>query len=565
MGDVPLIVGLRDRAPTRLMVQIKTLNGASYRLGWDDPNPLNVPQNLQFSTVMPGGFERCSFTLQRDPRLTYPDLQPLSTVVVEGPGGDIRWEGRLEKLPDVGGDQAQVTVEAFGWQAHLEDDKSTREIYIDQELSKWEGATIKRQIALVEQGYQLSGMSVGADPVTNLPAVVTSFTGGWSSSWPVSETWYDAKGIPIGVLFVSWRETNLNGADEFWNWMARFSTDGNTTADQWQLRTETSPKEHVPGAANRTWANLLLWYQNKPAGSDVTYAAYWAPAVYGRHGLTNRRSSSSEPGGFYASDVVAHAISKWAPKLKYTTGSEGTIKPTTFVIPQLAFTEPTTVAEIMKQAIRFELPDWAVWEGPTFYMHPRGEGGREWRARVGPAKLQEAGPQVSNLFNGVCVQYQDVTGVTRMVGPPGFAGGTTETESASLLDTDPENPWNELGVNDLGVKHWALLKMGTSTVAGAKRVGEIFLQESKKLETSGQAAHVGHCEDEAGVMWPVSKMRAGDTVSYVDAAHTNPRRIVKTDYDDHTKTCTVQLDQPPDQMTALLERLSVVLVGVGLS
>jgi hypothetical protein len=514
---------------------------------------------------MPGGFERFSCTLERDPRLNYPDLAPLSTITVYGVGGDVAWQGRLEKIPDVAGSQAQVTPEAVGWQAHLEDDNTAREIYIDQELSKWEGPTIKRQIALVEQGWKVEPIGVGADPETGRPSIITSFTGPWTSPGrPASEAWYDAHGIPLGSVWLKWsRNPNINGSDTNWNWDIRFSTTDNFASfDEYALRGEESESpalEKSATVANRTWVNLILDYAIS-AGSNIVYAIYWGPvAVFGRHGLTKLAAKEGEPGGFLASDVVAHAISRWAPKLTFSTGIEGTIRTSAFVIPQLSFPEPTMAAEMLKQATRFELQDWAVWEGPTFYMNPRGEVGKAWRARVGPAKLEEAGPQVARMWNGVCVQYQDVTGITRMVGPPGFAGGTTATEDSGLLDSNPENP-----VNELGIKRYALLKMGTSTIEGAKAVGRKFLEEQSQLETSGQATITGHVEGEGGVVYPAWAIRAGDTISFVDASDSSPRRIIKASYDESTRACQVQLDQPPDAMQALLERLSVVLTPLGL-
>ena len=44
------------------------------------------------------------------------------------------WQGRLERAPRVSGDQMAVSPAAVGWQAHLEDDKSAVEIYVDRDL-----------------------------------------------------------------------------------------------------------------------------------------------------------------------------------------------------------------------------------------------------------------------------------------------------------------------------------------------------------------------------------------------------------------------------------------------
>jgi hypothetical protein len=107
--------------------------------------------------------------------------------------------------------------------------------------------------------------------------------------------------------------------------------------------------------------------------------------------------------------------------------------------------------------------------------------------------------------------------------------------------------------------------MQTSTIPGATKTGADFLQAQKAADGAGQASLVGHVQDQVGVWWPAWLVRAGDYISFVDASDGSPRRIVSTGYDDSSRTNTVQLDQPPDTMTALLERLSVVLAPLGLS
>src|SRR6185437_3761142 len=554
------IEGIRERPPLRLNIDVESPDGRHSRWAWDDPNPANVPMSLSFSSTMPGGFERMTCSLERDPRLNYPDLAELSTITVQGAGGDIAWQGRLEKTPDTGGFQAQVSPEAVGWQAHLEDDNSAREIYVDRELSRWEDMSLTRKIEMTEARALFSPSTVGGTG-----AVETGLTGSWTTASALCDAWYDARGISIGEVY-AWWERMGNAIDpkseawELWDWEVSLSSVDHTNGSirSGNLRAAGPSSVSVSGSAGMTHAILSLFYGNTGGEEGLLYAINWpVVAVYGMHGLQLVGvNSNTEAKGVLASDVLAHALSRWAPKLAFTTGPECSIKPSSFVIPQLAFLEPTTVAEILKQSIRFELQDWAVWEGPRFYMNPRGEGGKEWRARVGPAQLQEAGPQVARLWNGVVVTYTDTTGVTRTAGPLNSGMNTT---SSLLEDTNPENPLNEAGI-----KRWAALTMGTSTAAGAEQVGAIFLRESKALETSGQATLVGHVEDEAGVLCPAWKVKAGDTVSFVDASDSSPRRIVNASYDDPTKTTTVQLDQPPDSLQALLERLSVVLAPLGL-
>lgn len=561
LAAVTLLV--RERAPLRLAIKIATPSGDYARWGADDPDPRNAPQSLTFSSVMPGGFEQMSCVLERDPRIDYPDLEEMSTVTVHDPGGQVAWEGRLEDLPDTGGAQAQISPQCVGWQAHLDDDQAASMIYVDRRLSKWQQPSTGRQIRNLTGGRQLGAFAFQAapDPTNGQPALIMSATYPWSGN-QVCEAWYDAgPGNVLSKIVIGGTEqiaspkgvvTNVNPTGEFNVWFA--NDDLVDALDGGSL--------YPIGSAIQTNASISYRYAylelinsgpnvfGSPASGDTLGVALANIALYGNHGLTLQ---GAVPYGLLASDIVAHAVSAWAPKLKFTKGSNGTILPSSFVVPQLAFDSPTTASEIVKQAVRFELLDWAVWESLTFYCNAMGLGSktRNWRTRIGACQLQETGPQSSRIWNGVVVQYTDPGGNTRTVGPPGSGADST---SSSLLDSDPLNPANEAGL-----KRWTLLQMGTSTASGATQVGKIFLASQKTLDTSGQATLTGHVEDDKGVLWPAWMVRGGDYLTIVDAADTSPRRIVHTSYDDATKANTVQLDQPPQGLQAVLERLAVVI------
>ena len=257
--------------------------------------------------------------------------------------------------------------------------------------------------------------------------------------------------------------------------------------------------------------------------------------------------------GFFDSDLIGYALTRWCPMLNYTPD---TLTPSGFVIPHFVYLDPTTVSELVRGATRFDLRDWAVWDDQTFWLHDRGARGRSWRANVGPAQLEETGPQVDRLWNGILVAYQDVDGTTRTVGP---VGSGADTETSDLVDMDPENPANELGI-----RRWDMLTMGTSTPEGATKVGQRFLDESKVLDSSGRAVLVGHVRDDRGVLRPYSHIRSGDTIVFPDASDTSARRVVRTEKSRDERSCSVDIDSPPEGLQALLERLDVSLVSLGL-
>lgn len=550
---------VRERPPLRLMIDVETPEGHHARWAADERKPANTPSGLGFSSTMPGGFEQLGVTLPRKSGFDYSDLAEFSTLTAYGVGGEVAWQGRLESSPRVSGEQMAITPGAVGYQALLSDDQTVTMVYVDRQLASFGDMPTARQIGCAEGNRIPNSQGVAFAQNNADQAVVQTISDTWASPWtPTNEAWYDA-GPGSEVASVYYKLVTVNEAAADWSNIVGIGSSDNgigfaNTAD---LTAGTATGYHTPGSTGR-YALLQQRYVATPAGTaGVTSLSCWENlAVYGDHGLTPR---GSDPGGLYASDVIGHAVQTWAPELSTSWAGDSTITPTSFVIPHLVFApEPTTAGEIVTQTARFGLEDWAVWDNKTFWFHPRGARGKSWRARVGPSGLQETGPQVERIANGVIVQYQDVTSTTRTAGPPNSGA---DTEDSNLLDTDSANP-----ANAAGLQRWVILQMGTTTPAGAIQIGSIFLQEQKRLSTAGQAALVGYVEDNCGVTWPAWKVRAGDTIRFVDAADpSRDRRIVKAAYEDNTKTCTIDLDSPPDGLTAFIARQSVLLAPLGLS
>lgn len=554
-----VIPSVRELPPLRLHVDVETPGGRHFRWGLDEPDPANVYSSLRFSDTMPGGFENFDCTLPRKPSRNSPDLEPLSTLTVVGAGGQVVWEGRKERSPAQSGDQRAVTPSAVGFQADLDDDKSAKITYVDGDLSKWRGPGITRQYSLAASGASLGDASV--EPDLAGAGLKLAFSGEFpTGAGPRSESYYDAgPGARVAAVFADWA-TNAPVGTGAGAWtLVPFMTDDETNffeagTDQLTGATSASSFFYTP-ATPRRMVMVQLGFLATPSGADgVEYAVTLKNVrVFGDHGLTIRGLYPQF--GFYASDVVAHAVGRWAPRLRFSVGQYGSIRPSGFLIEQLAFNESTTAGEIVRQASRFGLQDWGVWDDRTFWWAERGAIGRTWRARVGPAQLEETGQAADRIWNSISVSYQDADGSTKTVGPPGSG---SDVEDALLVDSDPENP-----ANRAGLVRRDLLSMGTSTAAGAIEVGRRFLAEAKLLDHSGRARFVGHVESDKGVVHPYFSPRAGDQVVFVDAADQSPRRIVRTDKDHSSRTCTIDLDAPPEGLQALLERLGVVLVPLG--
>jgi len=388
------------------------------------------------------------------------------------------------------------------------------------------------------------------------PAIVCTFPTADNGS-PINEMWYWAPGIGIGVIW--WRADKMTGAitsDPNYNVHLGVSSD-----PQASIYVAAPPGDFAgvlpyagyfdPGPVYDFGWCQFSWDQTIKTENLSEQVKFWDLCVYDNSGITRR---GTDPQGVWASDVIKYLLSMWAPMVGYTAS---TIDDTSsFIIPHLEFREATTVSEGIKQAMRFHTNDfdWAVWNGRLLYIKPKNSG-RKWRARSGPAQLEQAGQQIERVWNGIFVQFTDGAGTTVRVGPPGSGADVT---SSMLLDTDPDNPANVAGIN-----RWDQLNIGYSTPAGAIQIGAEFLAESKQLDQSGNATLTGYVEDESGILRPYSHVHADDTISFIDAADTSFRRISSTNKNDTSKSCGITIDSPPEGLQALLERLDAALVRLG--
>ena len=542
---------VRELPPLHLGWLLTSPNGGTYRWASDEPDATNVPAGFSFSTSMPGGFEAADLTLPRKQGATYEDLELLSTATCFGAGGDVAWEGRLERAPRTSGDQMAVSPGLVGWQAHLEDDTSAMEIYREADLTTWEGPSMQRRLALGPGLWGVVDPTVASDSTAGpeLKLTVTGFTGK-----PLCETLYRSP-VDLGSMCMTSRIIGGAGfagdaAYDVYVWLCNNDTviaPIDQSADLGGAQPLTGYTLSATDAGRRFAG--FQWYYAGSGSWPWELGLSFKVALYGRHGLTKR---GTEPdAGFYASDIVNHAVSTWAPLL--TTD----IDDSAYIIGHAVFKEPTTPGEIVRQATRFGLQDWGVWEDKTFVWHNRGARGRRWRARIGPSQLSETGASAERLYESVMVRYQDVDGSALSVGPP-LSGASVE--SVDLEDSDPENPANRLG---FGFAKRANLQIGIAVSTAAIQIGKRFLEEQKQLNTSGQAQLIGHVEDTSGVKHPAWKVRAGDTIEFVDAAYRLSRRIVRTSYDHASRTVSIDLDAPSEALQVLLERLSAEL-AVGL-
>lgn len=544
------------------MVDVYPQGSFHNRWAADEPGPEDILSNLNFSTTMPGGFEQMSCVLTRKPDVDYNDLVEFSTITVYGVGGKVAWQGRLQSSPRTSGNQLAITPGAVGWQAALDDNNSARMIWIDIDMTHWQGQSAGRHAVSNAAGYIVTAPQVMTSP-SGTPMLANVIPGPWSQL-AIVESFYDGQGIPIWQLGYAWKlGKSVNSADANWNWVTFLTTDDlfTSTVNSGNLRAAGPGLAWLGDATlTRPWAAIQFYYSVAAGGSD-NYEIDWTNlTVVGKHLLTLQGSLGYTPGavGLFSSQIIKYAVQTWAPSLAVTKAGVSTIETTSFMIPHLVHLNPTTAGSIINDALQFEIDkDWWVDEGPTFNMASRANHGKDWRARVGPSGLQETGPDVNQLCNRVMVTYNDVSGTTRTVGPTGSGANTIDN---SLADSDPTNPVNIAGL--VRYPPTPLPNIGTSTPAAAIQVGKRYLSEIKQRSTAGQASIVGYIEDDRGIIHPAWEIRSGDRITFVDAHDPIPRRIIKTNYSHDSKTNQIDLDSPAQDLDATIARLGVSIAGL---
>lgn len=567
---------VRELIPMHLHLLATTPSGKTYRWAEDGDGP-NVIEDLSDSSSVPGGNKDLTASLARKPGIDYGDMKRGTRIEVYGAGRMKLSEFRLERAPQISGDRLQVTPAASGYEAHLLDDSSAQEIFIDADIGAWGETSARRRAEVTTNKYNNSQVSVlpaGTPDPANLSSFlrVPAISHAWSSinnnggaNPDVAESWYDSLGVPIGKLMLDFAVTaGITPGDTAWNDQIFASIDGVVLQELLADLDATVTTAKELAVAEGRYALMVRDYLGTSFNSSGKWETQWKNLrVFGRHGLP---VYGSWPGvGLLASDIVAYALARWAPQIHFSTGANGTIRPTEFLIPHLVFKEPTTVAEMIQQATRYELPEWGVWpgqNGPTFYLNKRGqrEGAKKWRVRSHEAEFEDTGQQLDKVFNGVIVQGQATDGSTIYIGP---AGSGMRYTSERLLDTDPENPINELGPS---AKRYAKIQMkGIATMEGMLEAGEIFLEQCKLLDGSGRTTLTGYVEDTNGVRWPYYCVDAGDEIEFIGSSIPGLRYIVNANRNRTGRSVSVDIDAPPDAFEAILEQLYAEYVGLALS
>lgn len=546
----------------RLAAEVEVPGRSPKRWGPDEANTADVLAGLSFTTSDPGCFKDTNFGLHRDVDIEWSDLALLLGLKIYGAGGATAWEGRLQERPGRHGAEDEVTPGAVGWQVALAD-RPFQEIYIDGDITKWGEPSVQRRLNLLAAGTPnvLTGNTSQAfvDSGVFRPSLVADFYGvqAVASQRPSAEFDYYGGGVDIGKLLfdqqgdvtAGWEKYAAIINNDAWGVVAALSANYSGAAESVEQKIEAASE-------GNKYASFFTSLVSGGAGTMANRELWRSPKVLGSHGLTVHGTWPAV--GLYASDVIANIVGRFAPKLNYTTGPTGSIQPTEYPIPQLAFTEPIKASDAIPAINAYHQYSWGVEDNRTFFYRPTSTHRKRWRIRRSRGDgVELLGPQADAAVNGVVVTFTDAGGMKRTVGPPAFS--TAYATSEALVDLRPINPVNIVG----GGQKWGELSLGFVTdVAGATQIGAAWLGEQlSNASARGSVTVTGVVEDENGAFWPSWAMRAGDSATVVDGDKVE-RRIIETSYNADSRMINCNLDATPHRLEAIMEQMGIAVAGL---
>lgn len=527
-------------------VTITDAEGRDYTWSQRERDSWNIPANATWGSIRGEGYYWLTLTLQRPITRDFPDLSLLNEITVTADDGTPVYSGRVTAFPRSSSpSQGEFfNVTAAGFMSHATD-RTFREIYVDRDLSRWQGSGVQRKLNL----YLLAYAPQDAQAITDsaAPALETSFEDWTATTLANAAGWYDSNGIGLGSLYYAWKKSSsLLLADPNWEWHARLSSDDVNTAgdDSGNLKAAGPSTGTVTATGDRDFAFVEHYYTASSGSGGGTHAIFWTClAGYGTHGLTKRGTADATTAqGFYASDVIRDIVQRFCPLL-----DPSGIEDTSYVINQIAYRDPVTPFDAVSQLNDFHQYELAVWEDRKFcFTQPTVLDDWDWEIRLDDpgTNFNLQGDSIENLANGIVVRYTDLVKGTEKV--------LTPESHTELADTSELNP-----ANQRGIERWTEVQIPYSTIeADALQIGRAALGEFSRPKAPGEIQAGGHIRDRNGNWQPGSRMKAGERLVISDHANDASRRVTETQWDDVNKTLRITTDNASHRLEGLFARVA---------
>lgn len=559
-------VVVKEKEPERLYTLVRDPKTNRVVARWADDDP-RAPFSIQgeiLSDEIPGGWKDLQGTVARDPRQQWFDVKEFNKLEVQNVGRTPLWQGYFDKAGDVSGDYLAMSPSALGPQSKLNDIRA-RVGFIDSDMRKWGGMSAAREVAIqaISANYSLTAGSqrVGfQDAGSQGPGLIQSFSGynkEIAADIPIQEFWYWSEGIPIWQFFWS-RYINNPGHVGIYQGVGLSVDDITTGYEGANLGAANWPGINAvwTEVPNKFYLLSQLIFNEAALGKMVDISILEYPKVLGwdwrGSGIPLRGVWPNV--GLFALECIRRIFELYGDGITTSPYAEDD----EFVIPQAWWPDEPQLADIIKDLCKYSATlDWFFYNWDEFDRRRSGTYGRKWKADVSTSKLNETGIDSQRSWRDIVVEWTDVNGRSYTVGPP---GSRTDVQSAALEITDPNHP----AVRADRVRRDKLVIQGFANATEAIYLGQLFLAEANELSRSGSATLPAYVMDAAGVLWPSSRVKSGDHISFYNARDKGYRKITKKRFKVDEKQAEIDLDAPPSGLEALLERLQVGLVSRGI-
>lgn len=516
-------------------------------------------RELEFRSVVPGGYASCTITLDR-PLSVQPDEIAYfgKLYVYDARTGATVWEGLLEDPGRGASGNGQVwQIAAIGPSAHAHD-RTVPLIYVDKSLERW--TPVETQAC--PDGQVRTGNDETIFP--GEPSMILSIPNGT----PVTSSSYVSRRyLPISLagqklarLDYRWdtgrTDTNLH--------IRAFARDSATWATTFtQIRDDASntagggstPKvvgtDWTAGkdSCDVRWAYLGTTSQ---VGDDVTWAALAGLVVqatrYNASGTELLTGASYTANTVTADQVVADLLGRLLTRYD---GANATIATNSYAIDQLAYPDGVTAEQVLADLMKLQSGYyWAAWESNS-----AGKYRFEWSAWPTTVRYEadvtdgfDSPGSALDLYNAVTVRYRGVDGSIRTV---------RRTQAVAALD-------------NASITREAFLDLGdaTGSSANATQAGDQFLAEHASPPNAGRLTIGRPILDVTGGRmvqpWeirPGTLIRVRGVLPRVDALNASDRdgvtifRVVGVTYRASTATAELELDSYPRTVAQALARV----------